>query len=94
MQLVAIALGYGGTVSLCVLALAAIGVWRWLDRRASTLAVPVRTIRLTHQHSLHVVDLNDERLVVGTGPSAAPRLVLRERQTDRARSGRDPWTPS
>jgi hypothetical protein len=30
---------------------------------------------LTPQHQLHVVELAGRRLIVGTGPAGAPRLV-------------------
>ena len=35
-----------------------------------------RAIRLTGQHTLHVVQLEGKRFVVGTGPSGPPALVL------------------
>lgn len=75
MALVALLTGPGGLVPLGLLALVAAGAWRVLDRRAARLHPPVRTIRLSHQHAVHVVELDGRRLVIGTGPAAAPRLL-------------------
>jgi hypothetical protein len=42
-------------------------------------------VRLTAQHSVHVVELEGKRLLVGVGPSGAPRLLCElERTADRA----------
>lgn len=64
-----------GLVPLGLLAVLAVAAWRWMDRRTARLGAPVRSIRLTHQHVLHVIDLDGRRLVIGTGPAAAPRLI-------------------
>jgi hypothetical protein len=71
----ALATGPSGLLMLGLLSLAAVGAWRLMERKAGRLGAPVRTIRLTHQHALHVVELDGRRLVIGTGPAAAPRLV-------------------
>lgn len=73
--MLALATGPSGLLTLGLLALAAVGAWRFMERRAGRPGTPVRTIRLTHQHALHVVELDGRRLVIGTGPAAAPRLV-------------------
>jgi hypothetical protein len=33
------------------------------------------TVALTGQHTLHVVEFDGRRMVIGTGPSGAPRFV-------------------
>ncbi|MCA9716899.1 MAG: hypothetical protein H6713_07870 [Myxococcales bacterium] len=46
-----------------------------LSRRLQTSARAGEVVRLTSQHRLHVVEIAGRRLVVGTGPDGAPRLV-------------------
>jgi hypothetical protein len=70
---VVLALIGGGLGSLGMLALAA-------GALAYGIAVRRRdpgrtTIRLTGQHALHVVHVEGRRLVIGTGPGAAPHLL-------------------
>ena len=55
--------------------LAVAGLVRWQRRRRGDAPRTVQTVRLTPQHALHVIDLDGRRLVVGTAPGAAPRLV-------------------
>ncbi len=43
-------------------------------RRPGSEASPTRQV-LTAQHSVHVVELGGCRLLVGTGPSGAPRVL-------------------
>ena len=35
-----------------------------------------RSVRLTQQHAVHLVELGGRSFVVGTGPGAAPRLLV------------------
>lgn len=49
----------------------------WLTRRLRGPAGARRSVVLTAQHALHVVELDGERLLIGTGPSGAPRLLAR-----------------
>lgn len=53
-----------------------VGTLVWLGRRARA-AEPgiVQPIRLGAHHSLHIVIVEDRRLLVGTGPGAAPQLI-------------------
>ena len=51
----------------------------WLSRRGPS-GLPVGTRRersftLTGQHAVHVIEVAGSRLLVGTGPSGAPRLL-------------------
>jgi hypothetical protein len=59
----------------------------WLGRRARA-GEPglVQPIRLGAHHALHVVTVEDRRLLVGTGPGAAPQLICD--LGERPRSGR------
>jgi hypothetical protein len=66
-----------------------VGTLVWLGRRArATEPGIVQPIRLGAHHALHVVTLEDRRLLVGTGPGAAPQLICdlgerpRERRSD------------
>lgn len=53
-----------------------VGTLVWLGRRArATEPGIVQPIRLGAHHSLHVVIVEDRRLLVGTGPGAAPQLI-------------------
>lgn len=49
----------------------------WLQgrRRAGSVVHTRRTIPLGGQQALHVLELEGQRLLVGTGPGAAPRLL-------------------
>ena len=62
------------TLGLLLAGLAVLGLWAQ-KRRTEAAGVQRRTIPLGGQHALHVVELEGRRLVVGTGPGAAPRLM-------------------
>ncbi|NVB36796.1 flagellar biosynthetic protein FliO [Pseudenhygromyxa sp. WMMC2535] len=52
----------------------------WLTRRLQSPGLPAgsrseRSFTLTGQHAVHVIEIGNERLLVGTGPSGAPRLL-------------------
>jgi hypothetical protein len=49
----------------------------WLSKRARSLAGARTSVALTGQHAVHVIELDGERLLIGTGPSGAPRLLTR-----------------
>lgn len=51
---------------------------RWLHgrRRSGPVALSRWTVSLGGQQALHVVELDGRRLLVGTGPTAAPSLLL------------------
>ncbi len=51
----------------------------WLTRRLRGGGAGSRrqSVVLTGQHALHVVELDGERLLIGTGPSGSPRLLAR-----------------
>lgn len=49
----------------------------WLAKRVRAREGARRSVVLTGQHALHVVELEGERLLIGTGPSGAPRLLAR-----------------
>lgn len=49
----------------------------WVTRRLRGPTSPRRSVVLTAHHALHVVELDGERLLIGTGPSGAPRLLAR-----------------
>jgi hypothetical protein len=52
------------------------GVLAYLGRRAKATDPGVlRSIRLAPQHHVHVVVIEDRRLLIGTGPSATPTLL-------------------
>jgi len=46
-------------------------------RRRRAAGPRPQSIPLTGQHAVHVVDAGGERLVIGTGPGAAPSLLCR-----------------
>jgi hypothetical protein len=53
-----------------------VGTLVWLGRRARASEPGiVKPIRLGAHHSLHIVIVEDRRLLVGTGPGAAPQLI-------------------
>ena len=49
----------------------------WLSKRTRSLGGARASVALTGQHAVHVVELDGERLLIGTGPSGAPRLLTR-----------------
>ena len=53
-----------------------LGVGVYLSKRLTRKTGPVgRTIRLGAAHELHVVEVDGDRLLVGTSPGAAPSLL-------------------
>ena len=64
-----------------------VGTLVFLGRRARA-GEPgiVQPIRLGAHHSLHIVTVEDRRLLVGTGPGAAPQLICD--LAERPRGGR------
>ncbi|MEX1363787.1 MAG: hypothetical protein AB1Z98_11715 [Nannocystaceae bacterium] len=63
------------TLGLVLGAGALLGLWA-RTRRLDASGIRRRTVPLGGQHALHVVELEGRRLVVGTGPSAAPHLLM------------------
>ncbi|MCX4241304.1 flagellar biosynthetic protein FliO [Paraliomyxa miuraensis] len=68
-----------GATSLTVLGLllgagALLGLWAQARGR-SGMGVHRHTVALGSGQALHVVELEGRRLVIGTGPGAAPRLL-------------------
>lgn len=61
-------------VVLCVAWLAVVQLTR---RVRSSVTATRGEFRLTAQHSVHVIELEGERLVIGTGPASAPQLLCR-----------------
>lgn len=61
-------------VQLGAIIAAGAGVYLLVQRRRLGGPRPT-TIPLTAHHALHVVETGDIRIVVGTGPGAAPRLL-------------------
>ena len=59
------------------LLLAGLGIVGWLGRRLPRAASGRHVVRLTSEHQVHIVELEGERLVIGTGPAGAPRLLCR-----------------
>lgn len=55
--------------------LALVGALAYLRRLRGQAATDGKTVMLTGQHALHVVELDGRRMVIGTGPSGAPRFV-------------------
>jgi hypothetical protein len=56
--------------------LVALGAVAWMRGRQRRGPLGgVRSIRLTAQHAVHVVDIEGRRMLVGTGPGQAPRLL-------------------
>ena len=55
-------------------AVALLGLWAQGQRRMGS-RVPRQTVSLGAGQALHVVELEGRRLVIGTGPGAAPRLL-------------------
>lgn len=68
----AVSLTSWGAVLLVVVLL---GWWIQGRRRLGSVVHDRRTIALGASHALHVIELEGRRLLVGTGPGAAPRLL-------------------
>ena len=43
--------------------------------RGGPLGVAAQRVPLTHQHVVHLVEIGGMRLLIGTGPSGAPRVL-------------------
>lgn len=55
-----------------------VGVLSWLTRRLQSGSISGtrrERVSLTSQHAVHLVELGGVRLLVGTGPSGAPRVL-------------------
>lgn len=81
-----------------VVLLGLLGALSWLSRRlrGAGLGPGREHVALTGQHAVHVVEIGGRRLLVGTGPSGAPRVLAELGEVEvaapveRAR-GRGPW---
>lgn len=54
------------------------GVLSWLTRRLQSGSISTarrERVSLTSQHAVHLVELGGVRLLIGTGPSGAPRVL-------------------
>jgi len=49
----------------------------WASKRLRGGAGARTSVALTGQHAVHVIELDGERMLIGTGPSGAPRLLAR-----------------
>jgi hypothetical protein len=65
-----VAVGGGLLVALLLL------VWLGRGARVRGQARPRTVVGLTPAHALHVVEVDGRRLLVGTGPSGPPRLLM------------------
>jgi hypothetical protein len=52
-----------------------------------------QTVALTGQHALHVVEVAGRRLLVGTGPSGAPRVLAELGEVEPAVTSEQPAPP-
>lgn len=54
----------------------AAGLLMWLGKRGRTVDPSVlRTIRLSPHHAVHVVVIEERRLLIGVGPTSSPELL-------------------
>jgi flagellar biogenesis protein FliO len=73
--------GLDPLVSVGAVLLVIFGALSWLTRRLQggpgiARGAPGRlSIRLTAEHAVHVVEVGGSRLLIGTGPGGAPRLI-------------------
>ncbi|MCA9652483.1 MAG: hypothetical protein H6712_23325 [Myxococcales bacterium] len=74
------------TLGLLAGAVALLALWA-RTRRLESSGVRRQTVSLGGQHALHVIELEGRRLVVGTGPGAAPRLLT---ELEARRDGGEP----
>lgn len=56
---------------LCVL----LGGALWLRGRGGPRGEATRSIRLSGEHAVHVIEVSGQRFLVGTGPGGAPSLL-------------------
>jgi hypothetical protein len=69
---------FGGSFALVqvgALLLVLVAVLALLGRRARAAGSP-RSVRLTPHHAVHLVELGGRSFVVGTGPGAAPAMLV------------------
>jgi hypothetical protein len=80
-----------GSLTLWGLLLGAVAlVGRWAQtRRGLAGGASRRTVSLGGGQALHVVELEGRRLVIGTGPGAAPRLLTELGPAGPAATGRE-----
>jgi hypothetical protein len=85
-----IAVGAGSltTWGLLLGAVALLALWAQ-GRRQGAAGASRRTVPLGGGQALHVVELEGRRLVIGTGPGAAPRLLTELRSPVQCDPGRD-----
>lgn len=74
MPIVAVGAGSLTLWGLVLGAVALVGLWAQ-GRRVLGGAASRRTVSLGGGQALHVVELEGRRLVIGTGPGSAPRLL-------------------
>jgi hypothetical protein len=81
--------GFDPFVVVGAVLLVLLGLLSWLTRRVQggALAGARERVALTSQHSVHVVELGGVRLLVGTGPSGAPRLLAELGAVEGAETG-------
>lgn len=92
-SMVAASLG-GAWIQLGALGAGLAGLFVVLRRRQPNGVRP-HSIPLTGQHAVHIIDTEGARLVVGTGPGAAPQLLCRlPTPTDRSAPPERPDAPA
>jgi hypothetical protein len=81
-----------------VVLLGLLGALSWLSRRlrGTGLGSGREHVALTGQHAVHVVEIGGRRLLLGTGPSGAPRVLAELGEVEVAvpvveAGGRGPW---
>ncbi|PRP91502.1 hypothetical protein ENSA5_54760 [Enhygromyxa salina] len=71
-----------------------LGVLSWLTKRVHRRGLGGATgrerVALTADHSVHVIELGGVRLLVGTGPSGAPRVLANLGEVELAESDAAP----
>jgi hypothetical protein len=65
----------GSLVQVGALLLVLVGALMLLGRRLRS-AGAASSVRLTPQHAVHLVELGGRAFVVGTGPGAAPHMLI------------------
>ena len=61
-----------------------------LSRRLAQAGRGRETVALTGQHAVHVVEIAGRRLLVGTGPSGAPRVLAELGEVEAAAAAVEP----
>ncbi len=80
--------GAGALAQIGLLLLLGAGAVVWFGHRRCR-GGPARTIPLTPQHAVHVVDLDGRRILLGTGPAGAPSLLCTLEGADPSESAPD-----